>query len=141
MRDQSAQKQYERGITRTQHLSCGPLRSIRGEAGHTLAESAVAVALLLTVLVPAAMFLVFLTTQPRTAHQAEALSLAQALMEETLARAAFEDATTRTPDEAWTLSRTVAFEGDLVLVSVAVYRRGRPTPLVTLETARLAPEP
>ncbi|MEO1633320.1 MAG: hypothetical protein AAFU38_21355, partial [Bacteroidota bacterium] len=33
------------------------------EAGHTLAESAVAVALLLTVLVPAAMFLVFLTTQ------------------------------------------------------------------------------
>lgn len=118
----------------------GPQRSSHGEAGHTLAESAVAVALLFTVLVPAAMFLVFLTTQPRTAHQAEALALAQAHMEETLALEAFEDATKRTPDAAWRLTRTVAFEGDLVLVAVAVYRRDRRTPLVTLETARLAPE-
>ncbi|MEL6499772.1 MAG: hypothetical protein AAFQ31_14695, partial [Planctomycetota bacterium] len=106
---------------------------------HTLAESAVAVALLLTVLVPAAMFLVFLTTQPRTAHQAEALALAQAYLEETIATEAFEDATTRTSDAAWTLERSVAFEGDLALVTVAVYRRDRPTPLVTLRTARLAP--
>ncbi|MEL6706546.1 MAG: hypothetical protein AAFP15_19940 [Bacteroidota bacterium] len=117
-----------------------PGTSVSGdESGHTLAESAVAVALLLTVLVPAAMFLVFLTTQPRTAHQSEALALAQAYLEETIATEAFEDATTRTADTAWTLERSVAFEGDLALVTVAVYRRDRPTPLVTLQTARLAP--
>lgn len=95
-----------------------------------------AVALLLTVLVPAAMFLIFLTTQPRTAHQAEALALAQGHMEETLATAAFENATTRTPDEAWTLERSITFERDLALVTVAVYRRDRSTPLAVLRTAR-----
>ncbi len=119
------------------------------ERGYTVAESAVALALLLTVLVPAVGTLTYLVTQKRTEHRMEALVFARHEMEQTLAAERFEPAVRQ--DGAWRTVRDIDSQDGLVVITLSVYRapRGDATgesaggegvraraPLVVLRTAR-----
>lgn len=112
---------------------------MRGAEGYTITESTVALALLLTVLVPAAATLTYLATQQHTRHTVEALALAQRTMERTLAAQAYESS-----EEAvgpWRVVTEAEERGRLVTVAVRVYRGEAERPVVGLTTARRLERP
>lgn len=112
---------------------------IRATEGYTIAESTVAIALLLTVLIPAAATLTYLATQQHTRHTVEALALARRTMERTLASEAYE------PSEEsvgpWRIVTGVEERGRLVAIAVHVYRGEAERPVIELTTARRIERP
>lgn len=119
-------------------LRRGLLRAIWcEEAGHSVLEATVAVALLVTVVVPLGSFVVYLASQRHNADQVSALTLGTRYMEETLHTARYEMDEASEEDGRWRVRRDVRYEGGRVDIWVQVFRRGDPQPYVELYTVRL----
>jgi hypothetical protein len=96
----------------------------------------VALALLLTVLIPLSTFVLYLVVQQRNTEQIEALSLGERFMEETLYDRSYAPEERWTDAGRWRLEKTVRQEAERVVLTVRVFRRGRAAPHVTLATTR-----
>ena len=106
-------------------------------AGHTLVESVVTTALVVTVLIPLSSFAVYLLTLKQNEPYIVALALAQQAMEETLYRHSYASQTSNLDGGRWQVQKQVALAGRRVTIIIRVVRRGRPRPLVELMTVRL----
>ena len=111
----------------------------REEAGYSLAETSVALTLLVIALVPLASFSVglFANSHPRRSLTAQAL--AQELMEETLATNRFASLDTLYHKGQWRAVRKISIEDDLVLIRIKVSPANRLRPTVEFLTIRQAP--
>ncbi len=109
------------------------------EEGYSLIESIVAIALLLTVLVPVSAFLGSLATKRISKQKIEALAIAQASMENAIQLRDFTDKSVPVHDGKWILSEEYILNGDLVTIMITVAKPGRSRPGVSLQTARLLP--
>lgn len=117
--------------------ACSRARGALGrEDGHTIAEAAVALALLVTVLIPAAALLTRLVTEERVRHRIEAAALAQAAVEEAVATRRYEGEREVGP---WRMVWEAERQGPLVVLVARVYRRQSAEPLVELRTVRYEP--
>lgn len=120
---------------------------LRKENGHTVLEGTVAVALLLTVLVPVVGVISHTATQHAQRDRITATVMAQDALERTLQQDAFHPATWTSADARWTLTRTVDAPASVATVTIQVWRarsapedvRDRRPPLVELSTARFLP--
>ena len=111
-------------------------RFVREEAGYSLAETSVALALLITVLVPLASFSVGLFAGSYSKRVLTAQALAQELMEETLATNRFAPLDTLYHEGKWRGVRSVSIETDLVLIRVQVSPANRSQPSAVFTTVR-----
>ena len=109
--------------------------------GYTLIETIVALALLVTVLVPLGGMLGLTVAGRRVEERIRALQLAERAMERTLARKAYQDATRWMEKRRWRIERAIDRQADVVEIRVSVYRKDRTVPLVELRTARHFCEP
>lgn len=109
-----------------------------GESGYTLVEVVVALALLMTALVPASTMLLYLVQRPEIELRMEALAHAQAAIEETLSELPASWVERDTTYNQWTTSQDVHLQETLATVRVSVYR-GSDT-LAVLSTSRYIPE-
>lgn len=114
-------------------------KSQESEAGYTLVEVVVALALLLTVLVPTASALVYLTATPRIETRMEALARAQLSMEAQLAQNPVHWKDTVTEESPWSVHASVERTSTLSTIRIAAVHRG--DTLVELSTARYVPPP
>ncbi len=121
----------------------GPFILLRddGERGYTLVETAVALALLLTLLLPMAVLLTTLTTRPDAARRMEALALAQHALEDVLRTPPADWQEAHAEQDGWTVETAVERAPLLAVVTVRVVRGEGPEPLVTLMTARYVVPP
>lgn len=117
------------------------------ERGYSVLEVTVALALLVSVLLPAIGGALHVMTRGRVQPEIEALNRAQAQMEETLRHRQFGDDTWLSDDQRWALQRVVTRRDEVVTIEIQVWRaRGpislqaatRGEPRVRLVTARLA---
>lgn len=108
--------------------------------GSSLAEVAVAMVLLMTVLIPTALAVVALTSSSAVGVRGEALVRARTAMEETLATPPATWRSDETEEASWSVRRTVDREDGYTSVRVDVARGGS-GPLVTLVSGRTQPEP
>lgn len=108
--------------------------------GHTLIEAVVALALLVTVLVPVSGMLGLMAAGHRVERQMHALQLAERTLEKRLAQRNYQDVT-RKIETHWRIEQETEHRDGLVEIRVAVYRQGREAPLVVLRTARALSEP
>jgi type II secretory pathway pseudopilin PulG len=106
------------------------------EAGATLVETLVALAILMTVLIPVIGFMAVLAGNHQAMEKVQALNYAQHSLESELLDQAWSDSL-YLPDERWSIERSVETDSTLVFIRVEVFRRGKPDPLVKLSTARL----
>lgn len=109
------------------------------EAGYTLVEAAVSLALMLTLLLPIAVLLTTLTARPDAVRRMEALALARHTLETLLQTPPDGWMETRTDHEPWVINTQINASPNLATVTVEVYRREEPEPLVSLTTARYIP--
>ena len=120
-------------------IRLAPVPTLReSEAGYSLVESIVAIALLATVLAPLSAVVVQLTTHRLSEQKIEALGIAQHAMEAALLSGEYQDASRQSPNERWLINESYRMHQGLVVIRVTVSKLHRP-PLVTLQTARLAP--
>ncbi len=114
-----------------------PFRCNRdSEVGSTLVETMVALALLLTVLVPIIGFMATISINQQARVKVQALNYAQYTMESTLLNRAWSD-TLIHPAEGWEVQRVVETDGSLVLIRVDVFQKNKPEPVLHLSTTRL----
>lgn len=110
---------------------------MRTEDGYSLVESLVAMAILLAVLVPSAMFLTYIGNNIFAKDKIESFILARNEMEYILATERDSSLVKQTPDNWWVKS-TVQKDGDLREIKVEVFKSDTlSSPKITLETARL----
>jgi Tfp pilus assembly protein PilV len=113
------------------------LHWINQEDGYSLVETLVALAILLAVLVPSAMFLTYIGNNVFVKDKIESFQLAQSQMEEVIATRN-EQTLTFQVNDIWWVKRSVTREGDLIQLKVEVFKRDTTsTPKIKLETARL----
>ena len=110
---------------------------MRSEEGYSLVESLVAMAILLAVLVPSAMFLTYIGNNILAKEKIESFNLARNQME--LALATQNDSTfTKQIDHKWWVEKVVIREKDLRTIRVSVFKEDTlNVPVITLQTARL----
>lgn len=125
-----------------QHMNqttrCGAPRALTDdENGYTLVEVLVALAILMTVLVPAAQFVGYLVTEQQPGHTSAAYRVAANTLEQKAAAPDPQVGTETVEDFPWTVQTTVQAEGPYVLFRVDVRRTSRERSLVTLETRRV----
>lgn len=120
--------------------------SIENERGYSVLEVTVALALFVTVLVPAIGGTLQIMTQGSAETKIEALSHAQWVMEETLRNRTFRERRWLSDDGRWAFQRALSSADDRVTIEVRVWRaRGaagldavtNQDPLVELVTTRL----
>lgn len=116
-------------------------------SGHTLLETVVALALFMAVLVPAGATLGLVAARPGPGGKAEALRLAERVMERALARRQLAEgqqlAEKTGPARAgrrWRVERRVRFDGALAWVEVRVYSSSGGAACATLQAARFRPQ-
>ncbi len=109
------------------------------EAGYSLVESIVAIALLVTVLAPLGSFVAHLATHRMSKQKIEAFSLAQLTMAEALKHQDYKSKTAHTSNGKWLVTEQYNLKEDIVIIEVEVFRLNRDKPYVTLRTARLLP--
>ena len=109
---------------------------LRGNPGHTLAEVVVAMALLLTVLVPVAGIMAFAAERQMGAETTRAIVLAHTAMEEALHGSEAE--TVETVTGRWTVRTMTEEVNGTVRFRVDVFRKHPDRPAASLWTARLA---
>ena len=93
---------------------------LRSQAGHSLAETSVALAMLVTVLVPLSTVAAKLLAANEAYRTELANLLAQELMEETLAKQDFAPLDTLYFEGKWRGVRTIASVGKLTLIQIRV---------------------
>lgn len=109
-------------------------------SGHTLIETMVALALLVTVLAPAGMVLGHIVTERQAARQSEALTRAESALERMIVSAAVQEEPFEKPEgRRWRVDRLRRTRGGLIQFRVAVYWKDEEAPMVVLQTARQAP--
>lgn len=109
---------------------------LKDEDGSTLVETLVAMAILVSVLLPTTLFLGFIAANPMNKEKITALGLAQSEMERVLASKEYPG-TERVVEDQWIIKRVVSKKKKLVQVEVSVYRKNRTQPILTLNTERL----
>ena len=110
---------------------------LKSEEGYSLVESLVAMAILLAVLVPSAMFLTFIGNNIFAKEKMEGFIHARNEMEYVLAMKR-DSSLTKQVDERWFVRTTVEREGNLREIKVEVFKKDTlSSPTITLETARL----
>lgn len=116
------------------------------ECGYSVLEVTVALALLVSVLLPAVGGALHVMTRSSAQSDIEALNRAQAQLEETLRHRQFRDDQWLSEDERWAVQRAVARRDEVVTIEIRVWRARGPIPLqaategeplVRLATARL----
>lgn len=110
---------------------------IGSEEGYSLVESLIAMAILLSVLVPAAIFLTYIGNNIYAKDKITSYNFARNEMEYILATQ--NDSTkTKLVDENWWVKTTVQNDEALFNIKVEVFKKDTLTPpKITLETARL----
>lgn len=98
-----------------------------------------ALALLMTVLLPLGSFVLQATVRHRSEDDLRALALAQAYMETTLHERSYTRAHVWEEARRWRVTREVRTEGALVTITIRVYRGAQAEPRVQLCTVRLRP--
>jgi type II secretory pathway component PulJ len=120
---------------------------MRMEQGYTVLEVTVALALFVSVLVPAIGGALHVMTRGSVRPAVEALAQGQRILEETLRHRRFQDRTWMSEDGRWAFRRTVRRQGKQVRLTVRVWRARGPArleaatkkkPLLRLATTRLA---
>ena len=119
----------------------GVCATTRNAAGFALAEVTVAAAILTVALIPIAALVVGFSGTPHLRHEMTALALAREWMEDTLYDRAYTEATRLSADNRWRLHRTAVHQGELVTLTVRVYRATDSEPRITLTTVRPAEPP
>lgn len=112
------------------------LSTLKNETGSTLIETLVAMAILVSVLLPVSMFLGYAGNSPRNEEEIVALGLAQAEMEKTLSEEKYTE-DEKIVGERWIVKKSVISELNLMQIEVSVYRNNKAEPLITLTTERL----
>lgn len=112
-------------------------KKIYNEAGYSLVESIVALALLATVLVPLSNFVVGLTTHRMSKQKIEAFLVAQAAMEDALLKQYSEDRSALIRKGKWLITEQYEMNEDIIIIEVKVSRLNREDPQIILQTARL----
>ncbi len=115
------------------------MKKVVSNAGYSLVESTVALALMVTVLAPAAGFVVHLTGRHLARQKIEALAIGQKALEKSIATLRFVNQITVDADEKWVVSEEYQVEEDLVTIQISVTRKGSSQPEISLRTARLRP--
>lgn len=132
--------------------ACDPAGSdsaslIGQECGYSVLEVTVALALLVSVLLPAVGGALHVMTRGSAQSDIEALNRGQAQMEETLRHRQFRDDQWLSEDERWAIQRAVTRRDEVVTIEIRVWRARGPIPLqaategeplVRLVTTRLA---
>jgi len=108
----------------------------REESGATLVETLVALSILVSVLLPASLFLGYVAFNPRNKDKIQAIGLAQSVMEQTLESYNFINKEKRM-GKKWTIRQTVTRHRDLVIIDVKVYRMKDVEPIVSFHTERI----
>lgn len=108
----------------------------KDENGSTLVETLVAMAILVSVLLPTSLFLGYIAANPLNEEKIIALGLAQTEMEKIIASEKYENHE-KTVDDRWIVTNTIIEQEDLVQIEISVYRKKRIEPVVTLTTERL----
>ncbi len=107
------------------------------EAGFSIIEVTVALALLVTVLIPLSSFTVQFIGERRNERELRALALGRQYMEETLHLKTYNADQRWTADRKWRMRKTVTRIGDQVIIAVDVFRATEPVPYLHLMTLRL----
>jgi hypothetical protein len=100
---------------------------VAGESGHTLVETVAALALLITVLIPASMAAAQLFTRDRAAERSEALRRAERVVEMALRDEEPESRVWSGEKGLWRVVQNVRRSKGLYLITVQVYRSARRT--------------
>ncbi|TVR17229.1 MAG: hypothetical protein EA391_05470 [Balneolaceae bacterium] len=111
----------------------------RSENGATLVETLVALAILMSVLVPLIGLMAILAGNHPAREKVRALNYAQLTLERSIFQQAWTD-TTFNPDPGWRITRTVTRDSVLVEIRVDVFRREDLTSIMHLSTVRLGYE-
>ncbi|WP_020404496.1 PulJ/GspJ family protein [Gracilimonas tropica] len=111
---------------------------IKEEHGYSLVETLVALAILLAVLVPAAMFLGVTGNNPLAREKITSFNLAKTAMEQSLITRK-EASFTALKDSTWWVRTTVSSENEvLYTIEVSVFKEDTlRSPHITLKTKRL----
>lgn len=110
---------------------------LKSEEGYSLVESLIAMAILLSVLVPAAIFLTYIGNNIYAKDKIESYNFARNEMEQVLATQNDSTKTTLV-DENWWVKTTVLKDHSLFNIKVEVFKKDTLTsPKITLETSRL----
>lgn len=109
---------------------------LMNEDGTTLVEVLVSMALIVSVILPAIIFLGYIAHYPQNKNKVIALSRAQTTMEELLNQNEFTEGENITNfRSAWFLKEQIIFDSSRVTINVSVFHRDRK--LVSLSTVRL----
>ena len=106
------------------------------EAGYSVIETTVALAILVTVLVPLAAFILQLLTAKQARQEIEAYLLAQEVMEETLTKEAYTPLDTLYRDGRWQVQREIYEHASGVGITIGVQRSNNTLRSVTFSTFR-----
>lgn len=106
------------------------------EKGATLSETLVAMAILMTVLVPVIGVLGILSGNHVVKDKIQALNYAQQTLENTLLHQSWSDSLYY-PQTGWRVERTVLKDSSMVLIQIDVFRRDSFDPVLHLSTIRI----
>ncbi len=106
-------------------------------AGYSLIETIVALALLLTVLVPLGSFAVKMARHRLGMLKIEALSIAQNVMEKTLAAPTSYSGSQQFTLDFWMVLTEYQEREGFVIIEISVTQIGKDVPVVSLKTVRL----
>lgn len=112
------------------------LKGIQDEDGSTLVETLVAMAILVSVLLPTSLFLGYIASNPLNKDKVTALGIAQSEMEQVLANKDYAN-NEEVIKGNWIIDRRISEEENLVLIRISIYRKDKPEPVITLNTERL----
>jgi Tfp pilus assembly protein PilV len=109
---------------------------LKDEEGSTLIESLVAMTILVSVLLPASMFLGYVAASPQNEEKILALGIAQSEMEQVLGSRDYQNRS-KIVDRKWTVQNRITKTENLVKIQIVVYRVNRTKPVIQLQTKRL----
>jgi len=110
---------------------------LRDTAGHSLIEVTVATSLVVSVLIPLSGLVVYLLNSHPNAPHLVALAIGEQFMEETLHERSYVSQHVPLDRNRWLVHKSVSHEGNQVTITIRIFRRNRPRPLVELITVRL----
>jgi len=112
------------------------LSVLKKEGGATLVETLVAMAILVSVLLPTSLFLGYVAFTPHNKEKIVALSIAQSEMETLLAEKKYLS-DKKVVNDRWVIENRIESSGNFIQLKVSVYRKNKPKPIVILKTERL----
>jgi Tfp pilus assembly protein PilV len=115
--------------------------SLAENAGHSLIEALIALAILLGVLAPTGSALAVLLAHQSAGDRVSALAHAEHALEYTLVHEAFSDSTAIAGQPALEIRRTVVREGELATIVITAGRPRARHPFVMLHATVFAREP